>query len=126
MMFHPPSSIEAKLQTIASFSRLCRGLETPCRPLEMTLELSNVCDLKCAMCTEFSQLSPKRFSTLQGRERGFLSSNNVDKHLRGLLEGALLVLFRLRRADPASSVQRVRLVLEPLQRADQLLVFRAA
>lgn len=89
--WHMSQKHAAKLETILSFGRFCRGLEYPRTPLELTLEISNVCDLKCAMCTEFSNLSPYRFKTLQQKNRGFLREGDIANRLHEILEGALLV-----------------------------------
>ncbi|MGC2414659.1 MAG: radical SAM protein [Stellaceae bacterium] len=82
----------SKFDTILSFSRFLRGLELPRAPLEVFLEVSNVCDLKCAMCTTFSALNPHRFSALRQEERGFLQPDEVVTNMEEVLRGALQVM----------------------------------
>ncbi len=83
---------DAKLRTILSYSDFCAGREPePSNPLELFLEVSNLCDLRCAMCTEFSLLSAYRFNTLQSRKRGFLNQEEICGHLDSALAGALVV-----------------------------------
>jgi len=65
---------QQKLETIASFCNFLEGGNHPQWPLEIFLEISNACDLKCAMCTTFSALSPNRFLKLKSSERGFLET----------------------------------------------------
>lgn len=44
-----------KLVAILSFHEFCGAtVAAPAWPLELFLEASKVCDLKCAMCREFS------------------------------------------------------------------------
>ncbi|MEM7018185.1 MAG: hypothetical protein AAF512_12700, partial [Pseudomonadota bacterium] len=66
-------------------------VRAPAWPLELFLEISNLCDLKCAMCGTFSGLNKKRFIHLKQIERGFLDvpMESVDS----LLQHALLIHF---------------------------------
>jgi MoaA/NifB/PqqE/SkfB family radical SAM enzyme len=84
--------LTSKFDTILSFSRFLKGLELPCTPLEVFLEISNVCDLKCAMCTTFSALNPYRFNALRQEERGFIRPDDVVTNMEDVLRGALLVM----------------------------------
>ena len=80
-----------KLETIQSFINFTRGKEFPRWPLEVFLELSNVCDLKCAMCPTFSALHPARGTILKETERGFLDSEKLSQPLEAVLTHALNV-----------------------------------
>gem|GEM_PF-1265991 len=79
-----------KSEAITSFCNFLEGGNHPQWPLEMFLELSNICDLQCAMCTTFSALSPNRFLKLKSSERGFLETADYSA-LDPLLQHALLV-----------------------------------
>jgi MoaA/NifB/PqqE/SkfB family radical SAM enzyme len=88
-----PASLfaNAKEQSILSYMDFCKGKGFPKYPLEIFLELSNICDLKCAMCVEFSALNRQRLQIIKGKERGFQEVSNFDEHLSGVLEHALAV-----------------------------------
>ena len=47
-----------KQQAIESFLDFIVGGEQPRWPLEVFIEVSNLCDLQCAMCHTFSALNP--------------------------------------------------------------------
>lgn len=79
-----------KQRTIKSFQGHLEGRESPGHPLEIFLEISNVCNLKCAMCSVFSELNPYRLFALKSEERGFLDPKHIEA-LEPLLSHALLV-----------------------------------
>jgi MoaA/NifB/PqqE/SkfB family radical SAM enzyme/glycosyltransferase involved in cell wall biosynthesis len=79
-----------KSQTLESFCGFAEGYGMPQWPVEIFLEISNLCDLKCAMCHTFSQLNPRRFDNLKAEERGFLAADATTT-LDTLLRHALLV-----------------------------------
>ncbi|MFN8390546.1 MAG: SPASM domain-containing protein [Bdellovibrionota bacterium] len=79
-----------KRETIDSFLAFARGEEYPRWPIELFLEISNVCNLKCAMCPTFSALNPHRFSALKEEERGFIDQQ-LQRPLETLLAHALNV-----------------------------------
>ncbi len=79
-----------KLETITSFCNFLEGGDHPQWPVEIFLEISNVCDLQCAMCAAFSALSPDHFIKLKTSERGFLETADYSA-LNSLLQHALLV-----------------------------------
>lgn len=81
--------LSSKQQTLNSFYSFTEGDNLPLYPLEIFLEISNVCDLKCAMCGIFSALDQNRFTYLKEEERGFF--NGKHQSLEKLLEHALLV-----------------------------------
>lgn len=85
------SLIERKAETVRSFQAFAEGREMPRWPAEIFLELSNVCDLKCAMCPTFSALNPQRLLALKHTERGFLETGQIARPLEELLTHALNV-----------------------------------
>jgi MoaA/NifB/PqqE/SkfB family radical SAM enzyme len=80
-----------KLETIRSYAQFCVGDGYPAYPLEIFLEVSNVCNLKCAMCWQFSALNTNRFKQLKSQDRGFLETGVISANLDTILNGALLV-----------------------------------
>jgi len=86
-----PDLAARKRDTIESFLRFAEGREIPAWPLELFLEISNVCNLKCAMCSTFSALNPHRYSELKMADRGFIDLQNVQSGLDTLLQHALNV-----------------------------------
>lgn len=80
-----------RLHAIEQFAQWARGGEAPDWPLELFLEVSNVCDLKCAMCPTFSALSTRRLLSIKETERGFLDSERVLAALEPMLQRALIV-----------------------------------
>jgi MoaA/NifB/PqqE/SkfB family radical SAM enzyme len=80
-----------KREALESFLDFTEGGAMPAYPLEVFLEVSNVCNLKCAMCRDFSQLNPNRFQTLRNEERGFLSKASFAGAMDQVLRHALVV-----------------------------------
>ncbi len=80
----------AKKDAVSSFCDFVEGGTRPEWPIELFLEISNVCDLKCTMCTTFSALSPERFLKLKDSQRGFLEVEDYSA-LNTLLEHVLIV-----------------------------------
>ena len=78
---------EYTLQSLHNFSQTT---ELPRYPLEVFLEISNVCDLKCAMCGTFSALDQWRFFHLKETERGFFDATKQTS-LESVLKHAVLV-----------------------------------
>ena len=60
-------------------------------PSEVFLEISNICDLKCAMCPTFSPLSPNRFKNLRSESRGLMQLDSFDENLQEILANANIV-----------------------------------
>lgn len=81
----------AKLATIRSYAALCKGERDTLGPLDVFLEVSNVCNLKCAMCGMFSAINPNKFKQLREQDRGFMESDELLENLRSVLRGALVV-----------------------------------
>jgi MoaA/NifB/PqqE/SkfB family radical SAM enzyme len=80
-----------KREAFESFFGFEDGNETPKWPIEIFLEISNICDLKCAMCPTFSSLNPHRFTNLQASERGLMDIEQDTIPLKGLLKRASVV-----------------------------------
>jgi MoaA/NifB/PqqE/SkfB family radical SAM enzyme len=76
---------------VESFRRLVRGGGLPAAPIEIFLEVSNVCDLKCVMCPPFSALNPSRKLDQAAVGPGFLAVDAVTDAMDGLLRRALVV-----------------------------------
>jgi len=83
-----PNYLFEKRQAITSFYTFTEGGQIPRWPLEIFLEISNVCDLKCAMCHTFSAFNPKRLFSIKKEERGFFSEYGA---LESLLKHSLRV-----------------------------------
>lgn len=87
----PPSRYRAiKEQAIGSFIRFAAGQELPERPLTLMLEVSNLCDLQCAMCTTFSAINPERTQIIKNQQRGFFETQEIAA-IKPYLESALQV-----------------------------------
>lgn len=82
--------LENKEETLRSFHNFSQTTELPQYPLEVFLEISNVCDLKCAMCGTFSALDQWRFFHLKETERGFFDATKQTS-LESVLKHAVLV-----------------------------------
>ncbi len=82
---------DRKRRTIESFLAFTQGGASPAYPLEVFLEVSNLCNLKCAMCRDFSTLNPRRFIALREEERGFLDHEAFAGSMEQVLEHALVV-----------------------------------
>jgi MoaA/NifB/PqqE/SkfB family radical SAM enzyme/LPS sulfotransferase NodH len=80
-----------RLEAISQLADWARGGPAPDWPLEIFLEISNLCDLKCAMCPTFSGLSPSRLFSIKEQERGFLAVEQVLAKLEPMLERALIL-----------------------------------
>lgn len=84
-----PKYMEHKLRAIESYVDFLMTGVPPAYPLELYLEVSNACDLKCAMCGPFSALSDYRKTALGLQKRGFMSSENIEEQLGDILSHAL-------------------------------------
>lgn len=83
--------VEAKRAAVASWQDFAAGRGMPEWPLLTKLEISNVCNLKCAMCDTFSALNPSRLLRLGEVERGFLDVAQALEALDPLLRHTLAV-----------------------------------
>jgi MoaA/NifB/PqqE/SkfB family radical SAM enzyme len=91
---HPPPAARfaaEKRGAVESFRRFARGEGLPAWPLELFLEVSNVCDLRCAMCLRFSALNPNRSSLIRAEARGFMELAGALDAVSELLPHALVV-----------------------------------
>lgn len=86
-----PKFKEHKLAAIRSYMGFLRTGEMPSYPLEVYLEISNACDLKCAMCGPFSALSDARKRALGRDKRGFMSADSLAEPLDEVLKHAIEV-----------------------------------
>lgn len=75
-----------KQEAFQSFFNFAEGGEFPSWPLELFLEVSNICDLKCAMCPTFSALSPNRFVNISTTDRGLMDLGQHAQPLEAVLE----------------------------------------
>jgi MoaA/NifB/PqqE/SkfB family radical SAM enzyme len=82
---------QLKRETLDSFVAFAQGGPDPLWPAEVFLEVSNLCDLKCAMCGVFSRLNPNRFTILRQEDRGFMDSTQFDNSLDEILKRAINV-----------------------------------
>lgn len=83
--------LDAKRDAVAAGLGFAAGGPMPRWPLLMKLEISNVCNLRCAMCDTFSALNPSRSRRLGEVERGFLDVSAAMDPLAPLLRHALAV-----------------------------------
>lgn len=75
-----------RLATIECFAAWAEGGAPPDSPLELFLEVSNLCDLKCAMCPTFSGLSPSRLYSMKEQERGLMDLSTLWPNLEPILQ----------------------------------------
>src|SRR5262245_48142557 len=80
-----------KQEAIDSFEAFFRGEAAPRWPLEVFLEASNLCNLRCAMCGPFSALNPNRHLALTEQQRGFFDFTRTERSLETILAHALYV-----------------------------------
>lgn len=86
-----PQFLADKLAAILSFRDFCLGGEVASFPLETFLEVSNVCDLKCTMCADFSGESHQRAQTIQAKRRGLIDADAIIERLDPVLRHTLSV-----------------------------------
>lgn len=84
--------LQAKRESLHEF-RLFRAGQNmhPKWPLEVFLEISNVCDLQCAMCPTFSGINPSRQVIQRMYQRGFMDTDAMSGALDSIFEHALIV-----------------------------------
>ncbi len=82
---------EHKREAIQGFLEFVHEGPQPPWPLEVFIEVSNLCDLQCAMCHTFSALNPKRFNIISHRHRGFFDADLIEERMGKVLEHALVV-----------------------------------
>lgn len=82
---------QEKREAIESFLGFAAGGEMPRWPLEVFLEVSNICDLQCAMCPTFSALNVDRFFALKREDRGVIAYETATEPLEEILKHALVI-----------------------------------
>ena len=80
-----------KFASISSYYDFCKTGTPPKFPLEVFVEISNLCDLKCAMCVTFSALNSNRLKKLSAKRRGFIDNLELLNRLDEVLRHALVV-----------------------------------
>lgn len=63
----------------------------PLAPLELFLEVSNICNLRCAMCPTFSAVSMHRSFSVKEQQRGFFNITDCLSSLETVLPHVLYV-----------------------------------
>ncbi len=86
-----PQFTQMKREAIESFLGFSQGLEMPRWPLEVFLEVSNICDLQCAMCPTFSALNTDRFFALKREDRGVIAYETATEPMHEVLKHALII-----------------------------------
>lgn len=86
------SLVQAKRESLREFGLFRSGKNLhPKWPLEVFLEISNVCDLQCAMCPTFSGVNPSRQAIQRMYQRGFMDTDALSGSLDPIFEHALIV-----------------------------------
>lgn len=96
--FGPEDPLRAKFDTLASLVDFASGRrDAPASPVQLFLEATNICNLKCIMCCVFSIAHPDRTNSIRGLERGAFDYPRHAEALAPLLRGGPGgALFRLR------------------------------
>jgi MoaA/NifB/PqqE/SkfB family radical SAM enzyme len=81
-----------KLSTINSFVNFSLGREIPLSPLRLYMEITNYCNIRCAMCTQFSAISPQRLAVLKQKDRGVIEVDDIGRNITSLLKNTLQVI----------------------------------
>jgi MoaA/NifB/PqqE/SkfB family radical SAM enzyme len=70
--------LKEKKETIDSLVGFLQGKEPyPKYPLGIFIEVSNICNLQCVMCAEFSSINPSRKENIKNIKRGFIDYNHI-------------------------------------------------
>jgi MoaA/NifB/PqqE/SkfB family radical SAM enzyme len=80
-----PRYLDKKIHTLSSFAHFLWTGVPPAYPIRTYIELSNACDLRCAMCGPFSALSPYRKASISKELRGFFEIEGLD-NMKQILE----------------------------------------
>lgn len=80
-----------KLEALDSFERFLRGDGLPAWPLEVFVEVSNLCNLKCAMCGTFSAVNPRKYMLMSEVDREFYDAGGLNRSTESVLRHALSV-----------------------------------
>lgn len=84
-------NLREKEEAINSFLKFAGGEGLPEWPLEIFLEISNLCNLKCAMCNTFSALNPFRDEVIWNTRRGFMDVLDITSRMEPLFAHSLQV-----------------------------------
>jgi MoaA/NifB/PqqE/SkfB family radical SAM enzyme len=80
-----------KIATLRSVADFYDGGPIPDYPVEISLELSNHCNLRCAMCVTFSGINPERDERVEAVPRQFMEFDDLAASLDSVLARALVV-----------------------------------
>ena len=80
-----------KQEALASFERFLHGDGLPAWPLEVFIEVSNLCNLKCAMCGTFSAVNPRKYMLMSEVDRDFYRTEAHPGATDSVLRHALAV-----------------------------------
>jgi len=82
---------EAKLKAVRSFADFQAGKGSLGYPLEVFLEVSNLCNMRCVMCDAFSALNPYRLNAECADDLQLMDFDALRSSLGSVLEHALAV-----------------------------------
>ncbi|TAN48469.1 MAG: hypothetical protein EPN26_12545, partial [Rhodospirillales bacterium] len=82
--------LQDKLEAIQSFYEFSRGEGLPKFPLEVYVEVSSLCNLRCAMCLDFSPLNKSRGNRNKSTS-GQIRLEQILPQMSGTLKHALYV-----------------------------------
>lgn len=86
------SLVAAKRDSLQEYADFVAGRRVhPRHPVEVFLEISNLCDLQCAMCHMFSAINTSRQAIVRSQKRGFMDTELLAGTLDEVLEHALVV-----------------------------------
>jgi MoaA/NifB/PqqE/SkfB family radical SAM enzyme len=86
--------IKEKKETIDSLVGFLEGKEPyPKYPSGIFIEVSNICNLQCVMCAEFSSISPFRQESIKNLKRGFIDYHQVSTIEEQLKHSLEIYLF---------------------------------
>jgi MoaA/NifB/PqqE/SkfB family radical SAM enzyme len=86
-----PKYLEKKLETVIGFTEFLEGRSLPPGPLNVFLEVSNLCNMSCFMCVLFSSLNQTRTNDITSRDRGFLQYEDIAARLEKIAPQMLSV-----------------------------------
>jgi|HubBroStandDraft_6_1064221.scaffolds.fasta_scaffold82590_2 MoaA/NifB/PqqE/SkfB family radical SAM enzyme len=86
-----PELLRGKREAVWGFESFLKGEAMPPWPLEVFVEVSNLCNMKCAMCGTFSAASPAKHQNMAMDERGFYDSETFNAATASVLRHALVV-----------------------------------
>lgn len=81
---------EQKKTALESFVAFTGNGKLPEWPLELSIEVSNQCDMACAMCPSYSPLNRQKYQHLPASDRGFLHISDLYA-IDDMLQHAIIV-----------------------------------